>query len=183
MNVRSESVVPAEDKPLSVASLISKYHRSLIGVLRRRVRASEDAADVAQEAYLRMMQYEGSREIQSPYSMLVRIAINVANDLARAEKVRHVRQHGSIDDIELMASTATPEQQLSAQQDLDQLTDAIADLPPRCQQVFLLSRYEHMTYQQIAEHCGISVKMVEKHISNALAFCMARVGEARGDPS
>jgi RNA polymerase sigma-70 factor (ECF subfamily) len=32
-----------------------------------------------------------------------------------------------------------------------------------------------MTYPEIARHCGISVKMVEKHISHALAACMAKV--------
>jgi RNA polymerase sigma-70 factor (ECF subfamily) len=33
-----------------------------------------------------------------------------------------------------------------------------------------------MTYPQIAAHCGISVKMVEKHIGHALAICMKKVG-------
>ncbi|MFL6577461.1 MAG: sigma factor-like helix-turn-helix DNA-binding protein [Povalibacter sp.] len=42
--------------------------------------------------------------------------------------------------------------------------------------MFLLSRVQHMTYPQIAVHCRISVKMVEKHISHALAICMKKVG-------
>jgi DNA-directed RNA polymerase specialized sigma24 family protein len=42
--------------------------------------------------------------------------------------------------------------------------------------VFLLSRAQRMTYPQIAAHCGISVKMVEKHIGHALAICMKKVG-------
>jgi DNA-directed RNA polymerase specialized sigma24 family protein len=49
-------------------------------------------------------------------------------------------------------------------------------LPPKCQQVFLLSRAQRMTYPQIAVHCGISVKMVEKHISHALEICARKVG-------
>jgi len=53
-------------------------------------------------------------------------------------------------------------------------------LPPKCRQVFLLSRAQRMTYPQIAVHCGISVKMVEKHISHALAICMKKVGASAG---
>jgi RNA polymerase sigma factor (sigma-70 family) len=175
MSVRSDSVVTVRE-PLSVPDLIRRHHHSLLNVLRRRVRAVDDAADVAQEAYIRMLQYEGSREIQSPYSMLVRVAINVANDMGRSDQVRRVSKQCPIDDLDLPADTPTPERELAASQDLDQLYAAIEALPPRCQQVFLLSRAEHMTYPQIAAHCGISVKMVEKHISHALAFCLARVG-------
>lgn len=188
MSVRSENVVadmsqPDSGQPLSVRELIRQHHGSLMHLLRRRMRVAEDAADVAQEAYVRMLQYEGSRELHSPFSMLVRIAINLANDLGRSEQVRRVSQQCSIEDIELAADTPTPEHELAASQDLELLMDAVRQLPPRCRQVFLLSRAEHMTYAQIAAHCGISVKMVEKHISHALAFCAERVGGAAGSTS
>ena len=55
---------------LSVQDTIRRYHDSLIRFLRHRLRVKEDAADVAQEAYIRMMQYEGSTKIHSPSSML-----------------------------------------------------------------------------------------------------------------
>jgi DNA-directed RNA polymerase specialized sigma24 family protein len=44
--------------------------------------------------------------------------------------------------------------------------------------VFLLSRASDMTYPEIAAHCGISVKMVEKHISRAIAACLEKVGSS-----
>ena len=162
--------------PLSVKEIVGRYHVPLLGFLRQRLRQTEDAADVAQETYIRMMQYEGSREVQSPSSLLFRIAINVARDLARAEQVRHVRDQCQLDGLELDSGVASPEREVAAAQDLDELHAAIEALPPKCRQVFLLSRVNDMTYPQIAAHCGISVKMVEKHISHALALCMARVG-------
>ena len=51
-------------QPLSVKELIGRYHGSLLSFLRQRLRLADDAADVAQEAYIRMLQYEGSREVQ-----------------------------------------------------------------------------------------------------------------------
>lgn len=184
MSVTSDDVlvsdVPFHVEPtceaLSVHETIRRYHDSLIRFLRQRLRVKEDAADVAQEAYIRMMQYEGSREIQSPSSMLFRIAINVANDLGRAEQSRRVSDQTSIDGIELACGRPAVEREIAAEQDLDVLYDAIENLPPKCRHVFLLSRVHEMTYPQIAAHCGISVKMVEKHISHALAICMKKVG-------
>lgn len=163
-------------QPLSVKEVIRRYHGSLLSFLRQRLRTSEDAADVAQEAYIRLMQYEGSREIQSPSSMLFRIAINIANDLGRSEQVRRVSDQCGLDDVDLVCERSSPEREVAAGQDLALLYETIENLPPKCRQVFLLSRVHYMTYPQIAKHCGISVKMVEKHISHALAVCMAKVG-------
>ncbi len=184
MSASSESVIANElslpsgaRQPLSVKEVISRYHGSLLSFLRQRLRISDDAPDVAQEAYIRMMQYEGSREVQSPSSLLFRIAINVANDLGRSEQVRHVSDQCDIDELEMDSGRATPEREVAAAQDLNLLYQTIEQLPPKCRQAFLLSRVHGMTYPQIAQHCGISVKMVEKHISHALAICIAKVGQ------
>ena len=181
MSVRSDNVVAelagavSVGEPLSVRELIRKHHASLMHLLRRRMRVAEDAADVAQEAYIRMMQYEGSRDVRFPTSLLFRIAINVAKDQRRADEVRHVGQQCDIDDFQLDSGVADPEREVAARQDLDSLYEVIAALSPKCRRAFLLSRVQGLTYAQIAEQCGISVKMVEKHISNALARCAARI--------
>jgi RNA polymerase sigma-70 factor (ECF subfamily) len=159
---------------LSVKTLIGRYHASLLSFLRQRLRTADDADDVAQEVYIRMLQYEGSREINSPSSLLFRVAINIANDVGRSEQVRHAADHCGVDGLEIDSGVATPERQVAAAQDLELLYETIEQLPPRCRQVFLLSRVHCMTYPEIARHCGISVKMVEKHISHALCLCLAR---------
>lgn len=176
-NVVAELPLPqGARQQLSIQEVIRRYHGSLLSFLRQRVRSAEDAADVAQEAYIRMLQYEGSREIQSPSSLLFRIAINVANDLGRSEQARRSTDHYSIDETDIASESPTPEREVAAAQDLELLYAAIEALPPKCQQVFLLSRAKRMTYPQIAAHCGISVKMVEKHISRALEICAGKVG-------
>ena len=171
------------DEPLSVHKTVRRYHDSLIHFLRQRLRTPEDANDVAQEAYIRMMQYQNSRQIRSPSSMLFRIAINVANDLGRSEQVRRVSDRCSLDAVDLVSETPSPEREISAEQELALLRTAIEGLPPKCRQAFLLSRVRGMTYPEIAVHCGISVKMVEKHISRALAVCMKEVGGGRSATS
>lgn len=115
--------------------------------------------------------------------MLFRIAINLTKDLGRAEAVRQVSDQVTLDGLELASPQPSAERQIAASQDLELLYEAIENLPPKCRTVFLLSRAERMTYPQIAAHCGISIKMVEKHISHALAICMKKVGESDGSAS
>ncbi len=166
-----------------VADVIREHHDALIRFLRRRLSIAEDAYDIAQETYIRMMKYEGSSEIKSPSAMLYRIAVNVANDHGRAALSRLSSSHSPIDDFELESELPSAERNVTGRQDLELLLHAIEELPPKCKQVFLLSRVNGMTYPEIARHCGISVKMVEKQISRALAHCMKRVGGEDGDTS
>jgi RNA polymerase sigma factor (sigma-70 family) len=171
------------NQALSVQETIGRYHDSLLRFLRQRLRVKEDAADVAQEAYVRLLQYEGSKSIASPSSMLFRIAINVANDLGRAAQSRRVADQVSLETVDLVSEIPGPERELAAEQELQLLYGVIEQLPPKCRNVFLLSRVKRMTYPEIARHCGISVKMVEKHISHALAICASKVGGSAGAPS
>lgn len=172
------STVHGGREPLSVPETIRRHHNALLSFLRMRLRVSHHADDVAQESYIRMMQYEGSREISSPSSMLFRIAINVANDLGRSERTRRAPDHCCVDDVDLVSEMPSADREIGARQELELLQAAIAQLSPKCRTVFLLSRARLMTYPEIARHCGVSVKMVEKHISRALAVCTATVKEA-----
>lgn len=188
MNARLEHALADESGLLSDAAneqiciqeIIRRHHDSLIKFLRRRLSIADDADDVAQETYIRMMKYEGSREIRSPSAMLFRIAVNVANDHGRAAQSRCSSGHVAIDDLPLASEQPSAERSVLADQNLDMLLDVIERLPPKCKHVFLLSRAEGMTYAEIAQHCGISVKMVEKQISRAVAACLKKVGGTDG---
>ena len=177
MNALADHGLPGLGHPrVSIQEIIRRHHSSLIKFLRRRLSIADDAEDVAQETYIRMMRYEGSSELNSPSAMLFRIAVNVANDHGRAAIARHSKRHTTLQDLELTSEVPSAERELLASQTLDLLLETIDKLPPKCKQVFLLSRASDMTYPEIAAHCGISVKMVEKHISRAIAGCLEKVG-------
>lgn len=170
------AIADGTDAPLSVREIIHRHHDALLRFLRRRLRIPEDAMDIAQETYIRMMQYEASREVRSSSALLYRIALNVSRDFGRAALARQADSQCSLDEMDLPSERPTPERELLGEQELELLLDAIEELPPKCRQVFLLSRAHQMTYPEIAQHCAISVKMVEKHISHALTLCMVKVG-------
>jgi RNA polymerase sigma-70 factor (ECF subfamily) len=172
-----KAVSPSTSGRLNVADVVREQQDSLRRFLRRRLSRPEDVEDVAQEAYIRLLHYDGSPDVRSSSALLRRIATNTANDRARAERVRHATDHVSVEGLELPDHQPDVLRELEAQQNFARLCDVVERLPSKCQQVFLLSRVHGFTYLEIARHCGISVKMVEKHISRALARCLSAVGE------
>lgn len=48
------------------------------------------------------------------------------------------------------------------------IAKAMDQLPPKCREVFMLSRLSHQTYQQIADSLGLSVKTVENQMGKAI---------------
>jgi len=54
---------------------------------------------------------------------------------------------------------------------------AINDLPEKCREIFVLSRYENLKYQEIASKLQISVKTVETQMSKALQHMRIRLSE------
>ncbi len=170
---RVEQFAPA---PLCVSSLAKEYHGAFMRFLRRRVPSGAvGPEDIAQEAYIRMLQYEGSDAIRSPYFLLLRVAMNVMKDQHRADQVRRIDRHRSLGSMDIASDAPDPERAAVHAEELDCVLDAINDLTPRCREVFLLHRFSHSAYPEIARDFGISVKMVEKYISTALARCADRV--------
>lgn len=170
------SPLESESKPLFEAAF-REHHASLIYFVRRRVGSDADARDIAQEAYLRLLRYRDKQDLPSLKALVFRIAINLLGMRGRTARTHHSVDHRSLDEeLELPANEPSLERRLTAEQQLERLMEVIKGLPTKCQQVFILSRFHDMNYPEIAARCGISVKMVEKHIANALTICRQEVG-------
>lgn len=154
---------------------------ALVGFLRRRSRTNEDAEDAAQESFTRLTRYCASYPLVAWKSMLYRIAINVVNDRSRKARTHCVQQHVPLDDLEIESDQPTAEEAAVTAQQRTLLREAILALPPKCRQVYLLVRLRGMTHAQAASHCGISVRMVEKHLASALIHIRRRFGSAAPD--
>lgn len=57
------------------------------------------------------------------------------------------------------------------------ITAEIQNLPPKCKEVFLLSRKEGLTNMEIANYLNISIKSVEAHIHKGFSIIRKRIGE------
>ena len=163
--------------PADFDGFVRTQREGLVHFLQRRTRSVDDAEDLAQESLARLVRYRGHAP-DTWAALLYHIAVNALHDRSRRAASRHDAQHVSLDGeaAELPATEPSHEQRTATEQELALLQRALLRLPDRCRQVYLLNRIEGMTYPEIAEHCGISVKAVEKHISRALRALRERMG-------
>ncbi len=169
----------------SAATLVSrmetmfrKHNRALVRFLGARLGSNAGhAEDIAQECFFRLARYNKRPEITPAelHSLLYQIARNILIDFYRHGKVIRAADHVDIEDQEVASPEPTQERIVSGQEDIRRLEEILLTLPPRCQQVFVLSRFEEMKYEQIATHCGISVSMVEKHIARAMKIIRSKM--------
>ena len=153
-------------------------YQALLLFLRRRSQSAEDAEDAAQESLSRFMRYVQTEPQEAWKPLLYRIAINVVSDRGRRSLTHEAAKHVSFNDLDLESDQLNAEDEASRAQELLLLRNAILALPPKCQQVYLLKRFKGMTNAAIAKHCGISVKMVEKHTATAILQIRQRLGQA-----
>lgn len=77
--------------------------------------------------------------------------------------------------MELKIETDNPEKQLQYKEMEASYQHALLDLSEKQREVFLMNRSEEMTYKEIAERLDLSVKAVEKRMSQALSFLRERL--------
>jgi RNA polymerase sigma-70 factor (ECF subfamily) len=171
------------DRPATAAAFSRVLEEAGAG-LRRYVRGQlgrTDAADDAvQETFLRMLRYRDVEDAGEIRALLFRVAASVVADSYRRAKAQRTGDHCPLDSLQLVSPAPAPERIVDARQDLGAIKKAIGSLPPRCRQVFLLHRFEGLSYREIAQRLGTSSRTVENQIAHALTVCRRAIGEHRG---
>lgn len=169
------AVVPSA---LDLDCLYKSYGRELCGYLRQRFGAGPpEPEDIAQASFARLATALTS-EIDHPRSFLYATARNLVSDYRRRQCHRnshvddmlHIAQHTMLDEI-------TPERVLLDRERVRILSDALASLPERQRNIFLLSRLDGLPYAEIATRVGISASNVQKLVQRALAKCSRHMNE------
>ncbi len=155
-------------------SLYQNYARELWAFVQRRV-GREEAADVVQDTYLRVLQYGDKRQLENPRAYLYRVAANVATDHGIALKASNDRIEPEVDFDALDAPSHETEAVIAARHDLQRCLAALDELPPLYRHVFLLNRVDGMTQGEISESLDIPKRTVERYIAKALEHCLIRV--------
>jgi len=162
---------------------VQQQYSGLVGFLRQRTGNRQDAEDAAQESFAKLLRYRDSEPAQAWPKLLYRIAINVVHDHFRLARSHCATGHVELEGDALASSRPTPEESTARDQQLALLGQAILDLPPKCKRVYLLIRVHGMSHQQVAGLCGISTKMVEKHLAKALVALTRKVGNSNAGTS
>jgi len=135
--------------------------------------ASQDIEDVAQEAYLRAYVAEQKKDIEQPKAYLFRIAKNLALTklTKKSEKITDYIEECSPSVV--IGYGAAADSEVEALESLGLYCDAVAALPEKCRQVFLLRKVHGLAHKEIAERMSLSVSSVEKYLLKGVLECRA----------
>lgn len=166
----------AEAKKAFIERLFAAHNGALQAFFYRRLRHQADATDLAQELYARMLRVKNPDAIRDLDAYLFTVASNLVKEHGARD-----RRHGTsldIDDaniVDELAEPATYDSQIDVARQVSRLREVLRQLPPRWHAAVVLQYVHGLSHQAIAEHLGVSPRMVKKYVGQALGRCRRRM--------
>ncbi|WP_437880522.1 sigma-70 family RNA polymerase sigma factor [Pseudomonas sp. LRF_L74] len=157
--------------PRSLQQLYVEHNGWLNGWLRKRLGCADNAADIAQDTFLRVLARE--RELpalREPRTYLSTIAHSLMVNFWRRQSLERAYLDALAQQPE--ASVPSPETRELIMETLLAIDAMLHSLPGRVRQAFLLSQLEGLTYAAIGERLGVSERMVKKYMAQAMLNCL-----------
>lgn len=162
----------------TLQSLYVNHRGELEAWLYSRVNCRDTAADISQEAFVRLCRVEDLGKIENLKAYLFRTALNLLTDHYRSKNAREEVTVQFPDDIPPEAEDRrSPETAFLAESQLDDLAKVMERLAPLCQRIFYLNRFEGLKHRDIADRLNISIRTVEDNIKRALLHCAKALGD------
>lgn len=163
------------DKELAVAlhagnemifeQVFRDYYERLCNYANTMVNDMDEAEEIVQSTFLALWEKRSGIDIHTSVKSYLYQAVH--NTCLNRIKHNRVRQTHS-EYYRYTADVAMGSDLLIGKELETQINEAIDSLPPQCQTVFRLSRFENLTYAEISEQLSVSVKTVENHMGKAL---------------
>lgn len=179
--------VREETREQVLERLFSEHGAALRGFLRVSLDVGEEAEDIVQEVFIKLAKLDNLQE-RLPHggvsnrSFLFAIANNLVVDMERSKRVRrdYARELQAEARDEFQVHNASPETITLAKKELEQVKKVLMQMRPCWREAFILNRFRHRSYREIAMDMDISVKTVEKYIKKALIQIKATVQDLKG---
>lgn len=149
--------------------LFRRHAEDLLRFTRRRVSSPDVAADLVQEAFLRIMRHPEPQQLRDPRAYLFTAAANLALDHGRHDRVARPADESEAVLRDLADAAPDPERAAAARQELALVRAAIDSLPERTRVVFEMSRFGGLSQPEIARALGVSTTLVWRMIHEAYA--------------
>ncbi|MEQ8906823.1 RNA polymerase sigma-70 factor [Ekhidna sp.] len=147
--------------------VFNQYYGIMVLYASRFMDTREEAEEIVQDVFVKFWEKCDTLSADSSIkSYLYRSVHNSCLNTIKHEKVKDgYRQYV----VQMMESTYQNDFDIKDPDETRKRIYAEIDkLPPRCSEIFKLSRFEGLKYQEIADHLGISVKTVEVQMGKAL---------------
>ena len=165
----------ASEEESTIDLIFRKHYTFLCRSVYRIISDTQITEDLVQDVFYELWKKRAQIKITTSLrAYLKRAALNKALNYIRDQKIDF---RNAPEKEGLMSKESSVVQELAAANLQQQIDQAIDSLPERCRLVFVLSRFEEMSYQQIADHLNISIKTVENQISKALKSLRVALAE------
>jgi RNA polymerase sigma factor (sigma-70 family) len=156
----------------SLSQRDEQFYPELRRFLINRLRNGEDAQDIAQEAFLRLLRVKRTELVRQPRAYLYRIAVNLVSEY----RLREQRELVMFDSDTLDAiseEVVDPSTDIDGQQasELERIQALLESWPPLYRAIFVLRKRDGLSYQEIASELNISIHTVKKYLARSLALC------------
>ncbi len=149
------------------------HYSELVAAWRRKAAGREDREDAMHDAVVRLLE-NGTAAVDDPRAYLKRSTANGIIDRHRHHAALPATPLHELEESE-HPQACGPEAKMYSRQMVNDLRDALGELPLVCQQVYIRHRLEGWTHAEIARGMGISRAMVEKHMTRALQHLNQRL--------
>jgi RNA polymerase sigma factor (sigma-70 family) len=164
----------------ALAEVARNHHNALLRYLQARTGSREEAREVAQEAYAKMLALDRPGTISFLEGYLWKIAGNLAINRRLQRNVR--KRLDAIALFEVERFERSPEVLVDAGQRMALLERALGELTPRCLEAFVLRILDGLKFDEVAAEMRISARMAKMYVARALEHCQQSLNAAEGTP-
>jgi RNA polymerase sigma-70 factor (ECF subfamily) len=175
-----DSSAPEPVRSEALAEISRNHHAALVRFLSVRTGSIEDAEEIVQEAFAKMLALDRPGTISFLASYVWRVAVNLAIDRRRQRTIQE-RYMRSLLPVETREASA--ESTVESRERLTIVERAIGNLPARCLEAFILHVLNGLTFDEVGREMGISGRMAQKHLARALEYLQSCLDAAEGTRS
>ena len=172
----------SDERALWLSRHVLKHEPALRAWLGRRRIAGLEIDDIVQETYARLITVDQVDGIGNIKNYMFQTAYSVLVSHVRRSKIVTFE---TVTDLEQLGATreSSPEDQVIDRDELNRLARAVADLPGKVRDVFILRRINGLSQRDVARELGLSESTVEKHMSRGIYLLMNLISNSGNDNS
>lgn len=172
----------SDERAIWLARHVLPHEPALRAWLQSRRLEGLEIDDIVQETYARLITAESIQNVRNPKAYAFQAAWSVMMSHVRRSKVVAFRTVADMDQLGAVADAPSPEHQVADRDELQHLAEAIASLPGKVRDVFILRRIEGLPQREVAEKLGLSESTVEKHMSRGFHL-LSKLFSRSGNPT
>lgn len=149
----------------------------LVAYLTTRLRSAQEAKEVAQEAYVRLLEIKHPGVPCLLRAYLFKTATHLAIDRLRRRAVRHAVEQSDVSErLTVTDAIGTdPAEHLAERQRAERLIGFLQELSVKCRRVFDLHRLQGMAQRDVGTRLGLSERMVRRYVTYTIVYCRLRL--------